>query len=90
VPAEGLPVVLEGGTVKIEVFCFSDILRLTTGTGSERGLEIKSQNLPGPDGWLGVGVNPLIGGDFLGFWNHRLFWFFFLNGDIFDDNLVVI
>jgi hypothetical protein len=58
---------------------------------SEGGPEIGSQNLPGPDGWLGVGVNPLIDGDLLGFWNRGLLWFLlFLSGDIFDEGFVVV
>jgi len=53
-------------------------------------LGIELQHLPGPDGWLGVGVDPLIDGDFFGFRDNRLGWLLLLSGDIFDEDFVVI
>lgn len=71
-PADRFPVVFERGTVEIEVLFLGDFLRITTGAYVREGSGIKLQNLPGPDGWLGVGVNPLIDGDRLGFRDRRL------------------
>jgi len=36
-PTDGLPVVLEGGAVEIEVLFFGDILRFATGTRVREG-----------------------------------------------------
>jgi hypothetical protein len=36
-PADGLPIVLERGTIEIEVLFLSDVLRITTGTCIKEG-----------------------------------------------------